>query len=551
MMTNQNMFHSKCNIKIAHWNMEGMRLSGSYPKTEDPKFLEIVKQHDIICLTETHCGEEQKITIHGYRCFQICRAKSKKSKRYHGGIAVLYKESLKPGLKFLQHKNNDYAWIKLSKHFFNISKDTYMCVAYIPPENSPVYKARGQNTLEFIEKDIMYYYNLGSVILVGDLNARTGTELDFIENDVEKHQTDNNEFYILDKNIVQRNSEDKTLCKRGKTLIELCNTAQIRIINGRCIGDIQGQFTCFKYNGSSVVDYLITDETNMKNIKYFEVLNFIGDLSDHCCLSFALKCNYTELLKLSQYNVTAFPATFKWDSSCISAFQTALTEPRITGMINKFMSIPSLNQDNITEAVNDVTNIYIESAKCCLKTKPRKLHTSKHIPKHKPWFNNDLKRMRLELDKIGKILHCNSRIPEIRRVFFKTLKMYNKKRKITHRQYTQTLMNQLNNLRSSDPQAYWKLLKTMNNDISNPSVNIKLQEWELYFKDLNSHDLTHDNKDIMQKIENLERIECFNEMDFRFTEKEITKCINRLKNNKSSGFDGVRNEMLKYSQHIM
>jgi exonuclease III len=102
-------------LKIAYWNVEGLKLSSSDPKTEDPRFVSEIKKHDIICLAETHCSEEQYINVDGYRCFKICRSKAKRVNRYFGGIAILYKESLQAGVKFLEHKNNDYVWVKLSK----------------------------------------------------------------------------------------------------------------------------------------------------------------------------------------------------------------------------------------------------------------------------------------------------------------------------------------------------------------------------------------------------------------------------------------------------
>ena len=249
------------------------------------------------------------------------------------------------------------------------------------------------------------------------------------------------------------------------------------------------------------------------------------------------------------YKETAFPSSFKWDISCTFKYQSTLTSSKITNLVNNFMS-SDLSIDNITDAVHNVTNIYRESAKSCLRMKPKMSHKSKPN-KHKPWFNNDLQLMRRELDKIGKVFHEKRNIPEIRRVFFVTLKMYNKKRKIEHRKFTQNMMDQLNKLRTSNPQAYWKLLKNMNNDSANPSDKIKLQEWELYFRNLNKPTITQDDTNIKQRLKELEKTECFNEMDFKLSEKEVAKCMKTLKNNKASGLDGICNEMLKYSQHVM
>ena len=132
----------------------------------------------------------------------------------------------------------------------------------------------------------MYHKDLGSIFLLGDMNARTGNGLDYISNDDERYQA-NNDFYTVDRHIIERNNEDSLICDRGKDLLALCVSAQLRILNGRSIGDIDGKFTC------SAVDYMICSEEIFRTIRYMEVLSFIGDLSDHCCLSCSIKCNYT------------------------------------------------------------------------------------------------------------------------------------------------------------------------------------------------------------------------------------------------------------------
>ena len=113
-------------MKIGYWNIEGLNIASSTPKLEDPRVLNEVVKHDIFGFAETHCDDKQNISIEGYKCFKICRSKSKKINRCYGGIAILYKESLQLGFKFQDHKNNDYIWIRLCKNFFNLTPDAYM-----------------------------------------------------------------------------------------------------------------------------------------------------------------------------------------------------------------------------------------------------------------------------------------------------------------------------------------------------------------------------------------------------------------------------------------
>ena len=77
-------------------------------------------------------------------------------------------------------------------------------------------------------------------------------------------------------------------------------------------------YTSYKYNGNSVVDYMIASENLLTQILYFNVGLNIPRLSDHFKLSCRIMANYcsepgTE--KLFKY---------KWSSISASAFQDAL-----------------------------------------------------------------------------------------------------------------------------------------------------------------------------------------------------------------------------------
>ena len=54
------------------------------------------------------------------------------------------------------------------------------------------------------------------------------------------------------------------------------------------VGDLTGKKTCFKFSGSSVVDYVIISSRILNYVNYFVVNDLQPHLSDHCSLSFAL-----------------------------------------------------------------------------------------------------------------------------------------------------------------------------------------------------------------------------------------------------------------------
>ena len=54
------------------------------------------------------------------------------------------------------------------------------------------------------------------------------------------------------------------------------------------VGDLTEKKTCFKFSGSSLVDYVIISSRILNYVNYFVVNDLQPHLSDHCSLSFAL-----------------------------------------------------------------------------------------------------------------------------------------------------------------------------------------------------------------------------------------------------------------------
>ena len=146
----------------------------------------------------------------------------------------------------------------------------YICAAYDLPPNSTYSLRLTKDPLELIEEDIIEYSKLGNILLVGDLNARTSDAPDYIANDSDNFIPIYDD-YTLEELPKTRNSQDSQLDTRGKHLLEICIQSKLRILNGRCLGDTLGTFTCHTYNESSVVDYTIASEQICKDILYFNV----------------------------------------------------------------------------------------------------------------------------------------------------------------------------------------------------------------------------------------------------------------------------------------
>jgi hypothetical protein len=89
--------------------------------------------------------------------------------------------------------------------------------------------------------------------------------------------------YITDSVHVLRNTQvHQNTNNYGKSIIELCSDSQLRILNGRTLGDSVGKATYFNYSGVIINDYCICSASFLKNITSFHVGDFDPNLSNHC-----------------------------------------------------------------------------------------------------------------------------------------------------------------------------------------------------------------------------------------------------------------------------
>ena len=132
----------------------------------------------------------------------------------------------------------------------------------------------------------------------GDLNARTGTEVEFSDFDqieTDQYGIDNDAVNYL--NNVQelqshgiplhRKSQDCTKNNYGRKLLQLCCNNNLYICNGRIDNDLTGAYTCTR---GSVIDYLIANIHGLIIVQNFKVHEFTPLLSDvDCALSFDIE----------------------------------------------------------------------------------------------------------------------------------------------------------------------------------------------------------------------------------------------------------------------
>ena len=183
--------------------------------------------------------------------FQLLLSKNReKNLKSAGAIAVFVKENIKHLFNVVKIDNGDTIWVKIKKEMTGEKRDIYVGTTYLKPSSG---KETSNGFLKLTE-NITSLKNKGHTIINGDLNAKSGNLDDTIPPD-----KFDDEFHIcINDNPTKRNSQDKKVNKRGIELVDICKSLELNIINGRKTGDPFGKYTCFTWNGNSVVDYLLT-----------------------------------------------------------------------------------------------------------------------------------------------------------------------------------------------------------------------------------------------------------------------------------------------------
>ena len=135
-------------------------------------------------------------------------------------------------------------FIKLKKEFFGLERDVFVCFAYCVPYNSQILAESfmPDDIFEDLETKLAQLAGEGSIILLGDMNSRTLCLPDHIPDDTGHHvPLPPSELYSTDQSGSEpRVNMDTGYNNYGSKFLELCKRVSLRILNGRCFGDLLG-----------------------------------------------------------------------------------------------------------------------------------------------------------------------------------------------------------------------------------------------------------------------------------------------------------------------
>jgi exonuclease III len=254
-------------LNIGYWNIDGLRPKHT-DKTKDSEFIKFINTNDITAIGETHLSEEKVLSFDNYKIISIFRPRTKNVTRDFGGISVFIKKTIFKGVSVIKKKKEtNFIWICIKKEYLHRNQDLYLGFVHVPHEHSTYFDKLEYNVMDMLCEDIIEHKRKGQVVVMGDFNGRVGNLQDFIKNDTGDHLPIPDD-YLEDTLTKHRNHYDKIINNRGHEIIDLCLSANLRIMNGRMLGDLLGNFTCFK-NGVSTIDYCLVEQNVLRMFATF------------------------------------------------------------------------------------------------------------------------------------------------------------------------------------------------------------------------------------------------------------------------------------------
>ena len=549
-------------LNIIVWNIRGL-----HDKIMDPDLQQFLFKNDVIVLTETHTSKWAKSNyniVPGFLYRDFPRNFiHPNAPGPSGGIGIFYRSNLSDGIEF-ESTDESVVWIKLRSTFFAWESDKLIGCIYFSPQDSSYLHSTPARTdyFDILNEQIARHENYSDIYLCGDLNARTGQLVDYPETipgtngDLSNLQCP----FILTHNtsqIMMRTSRDTTVNEYGKCLINVCKSTGFRIMNGRLGNKTNSEdFTCYKGNGASVVDYLLCRPDSIPSIDEFTISPKRSE-SDHRPLHFTLCVpNTAEYLICDNVNNTGEKLlTYRWNRNKLAIYQEQFRGTQYQELKDQ-LSLKVTDQNVSSDKLCDVFYGFLNTSISHV-SRLRSNTAKSHFPVNK-WFDENCKQLKKQVNEYAKMYDI-TRSPDAET--YQELEMhYRRMRQNCKRQYRDNIRMQLDNLHSSNPSDYWKLWKSFRPHKVNNS-KLTLNDFNSYFKgqtrppDVGYHDILAMNEvaEFLDKYHTVTDYHTPNSTlsddicNSPITEEEIKTHLRKLKNRKAAGADGIPGEFLKYA----
>ena len=541
-------------LKVLSWNINHIKNSLLGDKTEIEEVNKHLSSATIFCLQET----KGDVTLQNYRCLNSLRQDSRS-----GGICIGVHRSIEKHTKLLDTGHSDFQAIEIAPSVTGLEGKTLLINVYDSPENSS-YKLRLKDhgfsgtTLDALT-EFLGKHNYDHILMVGDFNARTGSLNFRPRSENWKDPRDINTIAAI------RASRDTTINARGEKLLDMLSCCNLSLLNGCTTGDVLGDLTCLKYNGASVVDYMMASSQLLSSVRSFKVLPMTTQ-SDHrpVICKFYSSTRFTQVEALSNLydDVKTKP---KWSEDIKQEFIARISSDSTILEVDLLLKDDIISKEEVIKLNNEIVGFISESVRETLsptgmsseldsearptiinnaddRKKRLRKRSQKSRPKHK-WFDASCIQLKRELNRLSTKYSRKPFDPDIRAHFYSAKKEYRKTLKRKKDQYKQTLNKEI----LEDGKISWKRVKELKScDKSIAKLDLfDIGNFSKFFKDLYSK-RNCSVKDVnVSTMSNVDDTTDDNLLNSSILPEDITGASKNLKNGKAVGIDTILNEQLK------
>lgn len=470
-------------------------------------------------------------------------AKRSKFGRNPGGLSLFVSVSLYPAITEINVQDSNIIAIKVMKTWTGFENDLIIIACYIPPEGNKVYDTldedNGINILSNTVEWIRNKYVGCPLLIMGDLNARTGQKQDFAEQDSIKYMMNETEWYEKDSFNIKRSSLDTVNNKFGDSLIDMCLINNIHMLNGRAGSDKSGQWTFISGTGKSLIDYMLLSSTLFDNIIKFEVDSALT-ISDHFPLKATLKLNKDPLQQATIGNRWIKFTPPKTETGKQKFINAIHTEQYLTDLGNAGQKLEELDIEGAIQHINiaiqtaakEFSNIFPKSAS--IKVQP-------------PWWDHELATLKKhKYRKLNKFLLTG--LNENRKEYIHAKKRFQNKYRQKEFNFQNDRNQRIAMINNCDD--FWKELHKCK--MKPQDERISLEEWSNYFTTLLGTTNIPENPDLVNVLTTHDETcnichmtdSYTTHLNDKITQEEVSKIIRNLPRNKAPGTDGLMNEFL-------
>ncbi|KAF6211782.1 hypothetical protein GE061_012297 [Apolygus lucorum] len=322
----------------------------------------------------------------------------------------------------------------------------------------------------------------------------------------------------LDRYSLERKSRDDKSNGRGETFLQFCEDFGLVILNGRCAGDPNGNFTYIGPNGASVIDLCCPSGGALDVIDVFSV--GCQDFSDHMPLHVELRGG-----SASTGGVLPLLPKLSWRDGRKDEYAE-----KLGALMSEPLDYNAAAQDLVSSMIGGVVRAAEASSMGGMEGPGGR----------EPWWDWSCSRARSRSFSLLKLFR-ESGSSMVRAAYLSANALYKSVCRRREKEYYDELAAQFSRVR--DASDFWGLVRSLRSSTWRRIGDIPMEDWIRHFQaqwslDRKPNILVHELGGLLRSNEAMDRL---------FTLGELKMALAKTKDRKAPGLDRVPYEFYKYA----